>query len=254
MSQSRRPMMANHNRSWIWGRNVVLETLRAARWSAIELLYSERCEESIQAEVVSIAKNMRIPAFQASDQELTKRCRSEEHQGLAARMPPFPYLGVRELLGQLPEQPALVMLDRVQDSYNFGAIIRSADVLGIDGVIVGDREQAQVNSLAARSSVGAVNYVPIAQSTDLVRTVVELRERGFQIIGTSDRASESVFDPDYRRATVLIIGNEGHGIQSGLQEVCTQFVQIPVLGKVNSLNAAVSAGILFYEVLRQRRV
>ena len=169
-------------------------------------------------------------------------------------MPPFPYRGVDELLLGLPPDPVLVMLDRVHDPYNFGAIIRSAEVLGIDGVIVGTREQAQVNSLVARSSAGAVNYVPIAQSEQLATTVAQLAERGFQIVGGSDRARQSVFQTDFRVPTLLLIGNEGRGIQPALEALCTQFVQIPVLGHVSSLNAAVSAGILFYEVLRQRQL
>ncbi|WP_010588275.1 23S rRNA (guanosine(2251)-2'-O)-methyltransferase RlmB [Schlesneria paludicola] len=253
MTASRRPLMANHNRCWIWGRNLVLETVRAAYWPVLEMLHSDRCEPQARDEVVSLAMQLGIPTHAVSDSQITKSCRSEEHQGLAARMPPFPYRRVDELIDGLPPNPVLVLLDRLHDPYNFGAIIRSADVLGIHGVIVGTREQAAVNSLAARSSVGAVNHVPIAETDDLITTVEMLQGRGFQIIGTSDHADELIFDPDYQRATVLVIGNEGRGIQPALEQRCTQFVKIPVLGQVNSLNAAVSAGILFYEVLRQRR-
>lgn len=245
--------MANHNRCWIWGRNVVLETLRAGRWPAVELLHSDRCEPASRAEAVSLAMRSNLQATAVRDEEITKQCRSDEHQGLAARMPPFPYLSMQDLISGLPVHPVLVMLDRVHDSFNFGAIVRSADVLGIDGAIVGTREQAQVNSLSARSSAGAVNHVPIAQTEDLCSTVEMLANRGFQIIGTSDRATESIFETDFRRPTLLVIGNEGRGIQPALESLCTRFVQIPVLGKTNSLNAAVSAGILFYEVVRQRR-
>jgi 23S rRNA (guanosine2251-2'-O)-methyltransferase len=245
--------MANHNRCWIWGRNAVVETLRAGRWPVIELLHSDRCEPKTRTETLSLATRSGIKSIAVLDEEITKRCRSDEHQGLAARMPPFPYLDLNELISQLPENPILVMLDRVHDPYNFGAIVRSADVLGIDGVVIGTREQAQVNSLSARSSAGAVNHVPIVQTDDLTLAVRSLSERGFQIIGTSDRATDLIFDPDFRQPTLLMIGNEGRGIQPALESLCTQFVQIPVMGTVNSLNAAVSAGILFYEVLRQRR-
>ena len=244
--------MANHNRCWIWGRNVVLETLRAGRWRPVELLHSDRCEPESRAEAVSLATQFGLTATSVSEIAIQKKCRTEEHQGLAAQMPPFPYFQFSELIAALKRQPVLVMLDRIHDPYNFGAIVRSADVLGIDGVIVGTREQAQVNSLSARSSAGAVNHVPIAQTDDLLKTVKNLADDGFQIIGTSDHASDSVFAPDFRKSTVLLIGNEGRGIQPALESQCTQCVQIPVLGRVNSLNAAVSAGILFYEVLRQR--
>jgi 23S rRNA (guanosine2251-2'-O)-methyltransferase len=249
----RRPLLTNHNRCWIWGRNTVLETLRAGRWPVLELVYSERCESTALDEVFTIANQSAIQLDLLHDAEITKKCRSDEHQGLAARMPPFPYQDVSHLLDQRPQTPAFVLLDRIHDPYNFGAIIRSVEVLGIDGVIVGTRDQALVNSQVARSSAGAVNYVPIAQVNDLVSAVVDLRDRGFQIVGTSDHASASIFEADFRQKTVLVIGNEGHGIQPALESLCTCFVQIPVLGQVSSLNAAVSAGILFYEVLRQRR-
>ena len=253
MNASRQQLMANHNRCWIWGRNLVLETLPPGYWPVLELLHSDRCEEQARAEAVSLAEKWDVLATAVADNEVTKCCRSDEHQGLAARMPAFPYRDVDQLLDELPVNPVLVMLDRIHDPYNFGAIIRSADVLGIHGVVIGTREQATVNSLAARSSVGAVNHVPIAQAADLPQTVETLRARGFQIVGTSDHATELVFEPDFRLPTVLLIGNEGRGIQPALESLCTRFVQIPVLGKIGSLNAAVSAGILFYEVLRQRR-
>ena len=252
-SPSRRPLMANHNRCWIWGRNVVLETFRAGYWSALELLHSDRCEPNARAEAVALAAQWGVEANAVRDDEVAKRCRSEDHQGLAARMPPFPYRDFEDMLKVLPSQPVLLMLDRLQDPFNFGAIIRSADVLGINGIIVGTREQAGVNSLVVRSSAGAVNYVPIAQTDDLVNSAVILRDRGFQIVGTSDHAAESSFEPNFTTATVLVIGNEGRGIQPAIESQCSRFVQIPVLGHVGSLNAAVSAGILFYEVLRQRR-
>ena len=249
----RRPLLTNHNRCWIWGRNAVLETVRAGRWPVQELIYSDRCETSCLNEIISLADEQRIPCAFANDSEIAKKCRSEEHQGLAARMSTFPYLQVSDLLRKLPPAAVLVMLDRIHDSYNVGAIVRSAEVLGIDGIIVGMREQSLVNSLVARSSAGAVNHVPLAQSSNLAETVQDLRERGFQIVGASDHASESIFNTDFCQPTVLLIGNEGHGIQPALESLCTRFVQIPVLGHVSSLNAAVSAGILFYEVLRQRR-
>lgn len=253
MSARRHALMANHNRCWIWGRNLVLETLRAGHWPVIELLYSDRCDVQTRGEVLSLASNSNIPATAETDQNISRQCRSEEHQGLAARMPLFPYRQLADILDQMTENPVLVMLDRVQDSFNFGAIIRSAEVLGIDGIIIGTREQAPVNSQVARSSAGAVNYVPIAQTDDLVKTVEILRERNFQIIGTSDRASATIFQPDFRKPTLLLIGNEGGGIQPALEALCTLFVRIPVSGEVSSLNAAVSAGILFYEVMRQRQ-
>ncbi len=253
MTTLRRPLLTNHNRCWIWGRNAVMETLRAGYWPVLELLYSDRCEPEARAEALALADRLGVETVSASDSGILKQCRSDEHQGLAARMTPFPYRDADQLVDSLPSNSVIVMLDRVHDPYNFGAVIRSADVLGIQAAIVGTREQALVNSLVARSSAGAVNYLPIAQADNLVTTVESLQDRGYQIVGTSDHATESIFEPDYRLPTVLLIGNEGSGIHPSLESVCTRFVQIPMQGHVGSLNAAVSAGILFYEVLRQRR-
>lgn len=179
----------------------------------LELVYSDRCEATALDEVFSIANQRDIELDLLHDADITKKCRSEEHQGLAARMPPFPYQNVNQLLEGGPHTPAFVLLDRIHDPYNFGAIVRSAEVLGIDGVIVGTRDQSLVNSQVARSSSGAVNYVPIAQANDLASAVIDLKDRGFQIVGASDHASESIFDADFCQKTVLVIGNEGHGIQ-----------------------------------------
>lgn len=254
MTRSRRELLTNHNRCWIWGRNVVLETLRAAYWPVIELLHSDRCDPQSRTEATQLAQRLGLKIEAVRDEDLEKSCRSDNHQGLAARMPPFPYSDLNPLLDRLAKNPVLVMLDRVQDSHNFGAIIRSADVLGIDGVIVGTREQAIVNSLVARSSAGSVNYVPIAQVEDLWSCARSLIERGYQIVGTSDHAPEIIWEPDYRQPTVLLIGNEGSGLHPALEAVCNKYVHIPMSGRVNSLNAAVSAGIFFYEVTRQRRI
>ena len=252
MTAPRRTLMANHNRCWIWGRNAVMETLRAGRWTMVELLVGDRCDVDTRDEIKHLAGSAGIPIEFLSDRDVEKRCRSDEHQGLAARMPPFPYLTVEQLLQQASAQPIFVLLDRVHDSYNFGAIVRSAEVLGIDGVIVGTREQAQVNSLVVRSSAGAVNSVPIAQTESLIATIETLSQRGVQIVGSSDHAADLIFEVDFCQPTLLIIGNEGQGMHPDLEGLCSRFIKIPVLGQIGSLNAAVSAGILFYEVVRQR--
>ena len=106
------PLLTNHNRCWIWGRNTVLETLRAGRWPVLEFLYSDRCEANALDEALALANERNIPFDLMRDAEITKKCRSEDHQGLAARMPPFPYRDLQELLAELPENPLLVMLDR----------------------------------------------------------------------------------------------------------------------------------------------
>lgn len=250
--RSRRQVMSNHNRCWIWGRHVVLETVRARRWPILELLVSDQLSSSALAESTKLAERADAPMNVVTDAVLTKACRTEEHQGFAARMAPFPYLTLDQLVAKLPKKGVVAVLDRLQDPFNFGAIIRCASTLGVDGIIVGDREQAEINSQVARSSVGAVNTLPIAAAGSLVSAVDQLRHTGYQVIGGSEKADTPLFQTDFSRSTAIIIGNEGRGISSELLSRCDLLVSIPMSGRIGSLNAAVAAGIVFYEMRRQR--
>ena len=248
----RREVMSNHNRCWIWGRNVVLATLRAGCWPILELLVGDSVEDKLLSDTVQQAERRQVTVTVASDDDLTKACRTAEHQGFAARMAPFPYRSLDELTRSLPENGSVAVLDRLQDPFNFGAIVRCASTLGIDGLLIGDREQAEINSQVARSSAGAINHLPIAQTDDLPAAIDQFRQRGFQIASASEKAEMAPYQADFRRPTVVIIGNEGRGIRPELLSRCDVSVSIPMSGQVGSLNAAVAAGILFYEMRRQR--
>ena len=245
-------VLTNHNRCWIWGRNVVLETLRAGRWPILELLIGDRADDALWDEAVRLARQLGIEAIAMDDATLTKACHSGEHQGMAARMAPFPYVTVEQLLEGLPPDAILLVLDRLQDPFNFGAIVRSASTLGLNGIVIGQKEQVEVNSLVVRSSAGAVNHIAIASTDDLVQSVETLRERGFQIVAASEKADSPLSEANFHQPTVAIIGNEGRGIRPELLARCDRSLSIPMSGPVSSLNAAVAAGILFYEMRRQR--
>ena len=246
---TRRQLLGSHQRCWIWGRHAVLETLRAARWIPLEVALADRLPPEELAHARRLARAAGAdPTVEPAD-ELTRRCRTAEHQGYLAKMPPFPYADPAPLIERAE---ALVLLDAVQDPYNFGAVVRSADVLGLDGLIVGTARQSEVSSLVARSSAGAVNHVPIARADDLDATADRLRRVGFRLVAASEKAAAPPWSCDFRRRTALIIGNEGTGVRPSLVERCDELVAIPQSGHVGSLNAAVAAGILFYEVRRQR--
>lgn len=250
--RGRRNVMGNHNRCWIWGRNVVLETVEAGQWPILELWIGDRIDQELVSSTLQRAEWLRIPATVATDAELTKVCRSSEHQGFAACMAPFPCRTNADLMTMVPANAVIAVLDRLQDPFNFGAIIRSASTLGIDGILMGDREQSDVNSQVARSSAGSVNHLPIARTDDLPATVDQWRERGFQVVAASEKAAAVLYEVDFRRPTLIVIGNEGRGIRPELLSRCDVSVSIPMSGHVGSLNAAVAAGILFYELRRQR--
>lgn len=242
-------LLANHNRCWIWGRNAVRETLRARRWPILELALSRK----LDADIAERAQQAGVPVTETDDEGLTKLCRAADHQGCAARMAEFPYLAATEFLQMLTERSIIVILDRIQDPYNFGAIVRSAEGLGLDGLLIGTTQQSGVNSLVTRSSAGAVNHLPISRVDELTGIVQELRGRDWQIWGASEKGSVSLAEARFQTPLALIIGNEGAGIAPELLALCTQTVQIPMPGQVSSLNAAVSAGILCYEIAQARR-
>ena len=249
------PLLGSHQKCWLWGRNVVLETLRARRWPILELYCSDQLSpEDIEAVRLSAAQNAISVCVEPST-ALRKRCHSSEHQGYLAKMPDFPYAEPLPLVDKITREqthPLLVICDGIQDPFNFGALIRSSEVFGIDGIFIGATHQVGVTSLVARSSVGAVNHIPIARADDLEEVLDAIKTRGVQVLGTSDVSGIPVFESDLKKPTALVIGNEGSGMRSELQKRCNHLIRIPQHGKVSSLNAAVSAGILFYEARRQR--
>ncbi len=243
------PRSVNHNRAWLWGRHAVLETLRAGRWIPLEVALSPRCPGDVAQEVYRYTQEQAVALIKETDADLTKRCRSEDHQGLAARLPEFPYADFEEIC---ETASVWLVLDRIHDSHNFGAMVRSAVGLGVDAVLVGETEQSAVNRQVVQSSAGAVNLLPIVRVSSLVETIHALHGRGVKIVAATEKAEHTIFTADLRPPVAIIIGNEGRGVDTALLERCTLPVRIPMANQLGSLNAAVAAGIVCYEVLRQK--
>ena len=230
-----------------------METLRAGKWRPLELALSPRCPAELAREVQQWANRHGVGCVQESDSALAKRCRSDEHQGLAARLPEFPYADFEGLVASIGDQATWLVLDRIHDSHNFGAMVRSAVGLGVNAVLVGEAEQSAVNRQVVQSSVGAVNLVPIARVVSLQAALSSLQARGVRIVAASEKADCDLFTADLRTPLVIIVGNEGRGVDPALLALCTQQVRIPMGNHLGSLNAAVAAGIVCYEALRQRQ-
>lgn len=253
----RRQLNASHQRNWLVGRHAVLETLRANRWPVSSLYASPRLQEAARLELEALATASHLKVEAVSDERLTELCHAEHHQGLAARMGNFPYDSVDWLLQQLqqPEdQPRLVIVcDRIQDTFNFGAILRSADAAAATAVVIGTQSQAAVTPQVARSSAGAVNHLPIVLTDDLTDLMQQLQDTGLLIAAASEKASGVIWDSAIDRSVALIIGNEAQGVAPELMNVCDTPLRIPMMGSVDSLNAAVAAGILMFELRRQQQ-
>ncbi|NQU43359.1 23S rRNA (guanosine(2251)-2'-O)-methyltransferase RlmB [bacterium] len=254
-SRKKLKLLDSHQRSWVWGRNLVHEILVAGRWPVIELLLDEALPSPEREETERLAVKIGAPVRSESASRLIELCHATDHQGYLAKMAEFPYLSVEELLSSLqdlPRPPLLTLLDGVQDPFNFGAIVRSAEVFGLHAVCIGTHGQCQVNSLAARASAGAVNHVHIVRSDDPLEIAKELRDQGIRLLAATEKAHDPLPEVDLSGPLAIVLGNESRGIRREIIDQCDFQARIPQIGHVGSLNVSVAAGIVFYEASRQR--
>lgn len=251
--QRRAEYLGNHQRSWLWGRNLVRETILSQKWPVLELWLAADLPSDLVEELTSgAARRWRCPVHRGSRRDLDRLCHETSHQGCLARMGPFPYRELAELVSKSRRDPALLVLDGIQDSFNLGAMVRSAAAFGIDGLILGTSGQSPITSQAARSSAGAVNRLPIARVESLPLTLRELREQGIRVLGTDPHEGTPLPQCDLRGAFALVLGNEARGVSPEVWECCTDRLRIPLTAQVESLNAAAAAAVVAYECWRQR--
>jgi 23S rRNA (guanosine2251-2'-O)-methyltransferase len=250
--RSKKAMMGNHQNSWLRGRNAIVETLEAGRWLPNELVLSDQLAEEAHKPIVDSATVLQVPFEIVSHERVTQLCGARDHQGVIARMPPFPYLDVESVIEQASELPLFLILDSLQDPFNFGSVCRSAGVFGVSGVFVAETGQAEVNSQVARSSAGAINRLKIARSQSLIETTDLLNKSGVRVVATSPHAKRRIDELDCSEPLAVVIGNEGAGVSEELLARCDELVTIPQATGFESLNAAVSTGIVLYEIHRQR--
>jgi 23S rRNA (guanosine2251-2'-O)-methyltransferase len=247
-------LLGNHARCWIWGRNLVRETLFTGRWPIVELHLAETLPDEQIDEARAMASCLGARVRVSARDVLDRLGHTSEHQGYLAKMGPFPYATVDDLLAGAPRRPLYLVLDAIQDPYNFGAILRSAGAFAVNGVFVGSDRQVPVTSMVARSSAGCVNRVPIARVENLVELARMLRDCKITVVGASEKAGESLTDFDFVPATAMVIGNEGAGIGPELLDCCDRLARIPIDGAVGSLNAAAAAAVFCFEARRQRAI
>ena len=236
------------------GRNAVMEALKGDR--TIEAIYvsNNKLEGSINA-IMGMAKEQKILIKEVDKRKLDSMCDGETHQGVIAKVTPFKYSEVSdifELAEQKGEAPFIVILDEVEDPHNLGSIARTAELFGVHGIIIPKRRSASVTATVYKSSVGAIEHVKVAKVNNINSTIEELKEKGVWIYGADIRAEEYSHEVDYSGPCALVIGNEGRGMSKLTVQKCDKLVKIPMVGKINSLNASVAGGIMMYEVLKGR--
>ncbi len=235
------------------GRNAVLELLKSDK--DINKIFIARGERhgSIN-EIVAKAKEAKVVLIEVEKEKLDSLT-EENHQGVVAIVPPFNYYEIEDILEdakQKGEDPFIVILERIEDPHNLGSIIRTAETAGVHGIIIPKRRTATVNSTVVKVSTGATSYVKIARVGNLNDTIRKLKEMGLWIIGTDGEADTLYYNQDLKGPIAIVIGGEGFGMGKLLKENADVLVKIPMKGKITSLNASVSAGIVIYEALRQR--
>jgi 23S rRNA (guanosine2251-2'-O)-methyltransferase len=238
----------------IEGRNSVLELLESGK--DINKIFIEKGEKhgSIN-KIIGIAKDRKIVIVEVDRNKLNQMAQTENPQGVIAIVPPFNYCEVDDILNEAKsknEAPFILILDGIEDPHNLGAIIRTAETAGVHGIIIPKRRACSVNSTVYKVASGAVEHVKIARVNNLNDEIKYLKSKDVWIYGTAIEATKYYYEENLKGAVALVIGNEGEGISRLVRENCDILLKIPMKGHITSLNASVSAGIVMYEVVKQR--
>ena len=239
----------------IEGRNAVLEAFRSGK-CVDKLFILDGCQDGPVRTITREARKTDTIINYVSKERLDQLSETRAHQGVIAQVAAYEYSTVDEILARAEEKgepPFLILLDNVEDPHNLGAIIRTANLAGAHGVIIPKRRAVGLTSTVAKTSAGAINYTPVAKVTNIVRTIEELKEKGIWFV-CADMGGETMYDLDLTGPMGLVIGNEGEGVSRLVREACDFTASIPMKGDIDSLNASVAAGVLAYEIVRQRLV
>lgn len=237
----------------IEGRNAVTEAFRSGK-PIDKLFVLDGCQDGPVRTIVREAKKHDTIINYVSKERLEQLSQTGKHQGVVAFAAAYEYAEVEDILRiaqEKGEPPFLFLLDNIEDPHNLGAIIRTANLAGAHGVIIPKRRAAGLTATVARTSAGALNYTPVAKVTNLGKTIDELKEKGIWFV-CADMGGETMYSMNLTGPIGLVIGNEGEGVSRLVKEKCDFTVSIPMYGDIDSLNASVAAGVLAYEIVRQR--
>mgnify|MGYP004589963285 FL=1 len=238
----------------IEGRNSVLELLESGK--DVNKIFVTRGEKhgSIN-KILGIAKERKIIVVEKDKKQMDEMAQEENYQGVIAIVPPFEYVEISDILQvakERNEDPFVIVLDGIEDPHNLGSIIRTAETAGVHGVIIPKRRAVSVNSTVNKASAGAVEHMKIARVTNISDAIEELKQAGLWVCGTAVDTNKYYYNQDLTGPLAIVIGNEGKGIGEKVKKNCDFLVKIPMKGKVQSLNASVSTGIVVYEAVKQR--
>ena len=235
------------------GRNAVLEAFRSGK-TIDKLFVLDGCQDGPVRTIIREAKKTDTIINFVDKERLDRLSDSGHHQGVVAQAAAYEYAEVEDILEnarQKGEDPFIFILDEIEDPHNLGAIIRTANLAGAHGVIIPKRRAVGLTATVAKTSAGAINYTPVAKVTNIGRTIDELKKSGLWFV-CADMGGDTMYNLNLKGSIGLVIGNEGSGVSRLVKEKCDYIASIPMKGDIDSLNASVAAGVLAYEIVRQR--
>lgn len=238
----------------LYGKNPILEALRSGR-ELNKIWVAEGSKPQAVQSIYDEAKARGIIVSQAPRAKLDQIAETKNHQGVVAFVAAYEYAQYEDIVagaGKNGRAPFLLLLDGIEDPHNLGSILRTADATGVDGVIIPKRRATGLTQVVAKSSAGAIEYVPVCRVTNLAVTIDDLKDQGYWVFGTDASATLDYRRGDYTSPVVIVIGSEGKGMSRLIRDKCDALLTLPMVGKVTSLNASVASALLMYEVLRQR--
>ena len=254
MTDERKDQLSAEADGMIEGRNAVIEALRTQ--TNIDKIYIQRGEtDKTLGHIASKARAAGIVVVEADRRKLDGMSRTKSHQGVVAVSAVREYASVEDILAAARdkgEAPLIVVCDELSDPHNLGAVIRTAECAGAHGVVIPKRRSAGLTAIVAKTSAGAVSYLPVARVANLTSLLKELKKEGLWVFGTAADGNTSLYDADLKGPAVIVIGSEGDGMGRLVREQCDFLVSIPMRGRLNSLNASAAAAVVLYEAVRQR--
>lgn len=241
------------NTDMIYGTRAVIEAIRAGK-QIEKILVQTGLNNDLIRELTGVARDHNVPITYVPQEKLN-RLTTKNHQGVVCMLSAISYSQVNDLIDfaySEGREPFFIMLDRITDVRNFGAIARTAECAGVTGIIIGDKGNAQITSDAMKTSAGALNHLPVCREQDLKKTIKFLRENGIMVVACTEKAEKDIYEVKFDQPVTLIMGSEEDGISDVLLRECDALVRIPMRGKIESLNVSVATGVAIYEVVRQK--
>lgn len=242
------------DKDFIFGTRAVMEAINAQK-DIDKILVNKDLNNELIKELLSLAKEEKIPVVRVPEAKLNRTTR-KNHQGVIAHISAIQYASLDNVIDECFSKgiaPLILVLDRITDVRNFGAMARTADCAGVHAIVIPEKGSAQINSDAVKTSAGALNFLPVCRVKNLYYTVKDLKKMGLSVVSVTEKTERAMYEADFTVPTALVLGSEEDGISPEIMGISDEFVKIPLSGNIDSLNVSVAAGVVIYEAIRQRK-